>query len=271
MKAPLSDSILFAVCRLVDDAQGPTRYPSHNEIDFIVTKFGLGQGDPKTQGLSAGKMKRVRQILNWSLEFKIASGEAFVGLLLSNLRANGGFRPTSPNYVGAEPIEDARRAFLEEGFELHEDGTLQPKVLDSLSGVQLTRALQTYVTRARKGSQDAALLTGTGKDLLEATAAHVLTTINGSYSDKANFPTLLGQAFIATGMKTSAHQQTASETVAEKFEKTLFEAACAVNSLRNKQGTGHGRPWLPSVTDVEAKAALEVMATVASRLLACLP
>ena len=41
-------------------------------------------------------------------------------------------------------------------------------------------ALSSYVERARKGGEDAALLTGTAKDLLEATAAYVLTEINGT-------------------------------------------------------------------------------------------
>lgn len=47
----------------------------------------------------------------------------------------------------------------------------------------------------------------------------------------------------------------------------MFDLACAVNSLRNKVGTGHGRPWLPNVTDVEAKVAIESMGSIAEWML----
>jgi hypothetical protein len=47
----------------------------------------------------------------------------------------------------------------------------------------------------------------------------------------------------------------------------MFDLACAVNTLRNKAGTGHGRPWLPNVTDAQAKAAVEFMGIIAEWML----
>jgi hypothetical protein len=47
----------------------------------------------------------------------------------------------------------------------------------------------------------------------------------------------------------------------------MYEAGCAVNALRNKQGTGHGRPWLPSVADAEAQASVQLIGIVASYLI----
>ena len=63
--------------------------------------------------------------------------------------------------------------------------------------------------REKRGAENAALVTGTGKDLLEATAAHILVERWGAYSSSANFPTLLGQAFVALGFATpqNARQQ----------------------------------------------------------------
>ena len=52
-----------------------------------------------------------------------------------------------------------------------------------------------------------------------------------------------------------------------RLQRALYEAACAVNTLRNKQGTGHGRPWLPSVTVEEARHATQVMGVVGDLLL----
>jgi hypothetical protein len=58
-----------------------------------------------------------------------------------------------------------------------------------------------YIRRAKRGSTDAALLIGTGKDLLEAVSVHILQQRYG-YSFTSNFPTLLGQVFVALGLAT---------------------------------------------------------------------
>ena len=56
----------------------------------------------------------------------------------------------------------------------------------------------------------------------------------------------------------------------ERVDAALYQSACAVNGLRNKQGTGHGRPFLPTVTPSQARIAIEVMGIVAERLLVVL-
>jgi hypothetical protein len=60
--APLSDAIIIAVARIVDDAQSETREPSHSDIEFQISQVQLQQGDPKTQGQLVGKAKRVRDL-----------------------------------------------------------------------------------------------------------------------------------------------------------------------------------------------------------------
>lgn len=265
-RAPLSDSIVVAVARLVEDA-GASREPTHSDIDFQVSRAGLAAADPKTQGQPVGKAKRIRAILSWSLENSPDKGEVFVAALIALVRGKGGFRKTSPNYVGGEPITDAIDAFRAEGFTLTHEGDLQPATLDNLTGAALTAALETYVRRARRGSEDAALLVGTGKDLLEATAAHVIAERYGQYPQQANFPTLLGQAFTALGLATPTLLSAPDEAPQRRLERALYESGCAVNALRNKEGTGHGRPWLPTVSDAEARAAVQLMGIVASFLL----
>lgn len=184
MPAPLTDSVIFAVARLVDDARVETRQPSHSDLDFQIGRAGLTAGDPKADGQLVGKAKRVRAALNWALTNDIRAGEALVESLIAFLRGCGGFRAGSPNYVGAEVITDAIGAFRAEGFVLSQDGELLAVVLDNLSGTELSAALACYVRRAQQGAQDAALLTGTGKDLLEATAAHILLERNGMLPSK---------------------------------------------------------------------------------------
>jgi hypothetical protein len=87
------------------------------------------------------------------------------------------------------------------------------------------------------------------------TAAHVLVTIYGSYSVKDNFPTLLGQAFVALGMSVPKDGQ--KDAPIFRLDRNLFEAACAIN----------GRPCLPTVTDYEARTTVETMGIIAERML----
>jgi len=264
---PMNDTILVAVAQLVDDAQTGRRDPSHEQIGFCIEKAGLKHADPFSQGQTVGKTKRLRAVLNQALNDDFKAAQKLTDSLISNIRGLGGFRPTSPNYVGVDAVGNLQAAFEAEGFVLTSDGELSPKVLDSLSGADLTAALNTYVRRAQRGADDAALLTGTGKDLLEATAAHVLVEVWSNNNPSHVFPALLGQAFVAVGLKTSEDKAQPGEPAQHGLQRALFDAACAVNRLRNKQGTGHGRPWLPTVTSDEAQAAAQTMGIVAGMLL----
>lgn len=265
--APVNDAIIIAVAQLVDDAQTERRDPSHSDLEFLIRRNTLTAGDPNSQGQIVGKAKRVRAALSWSLENDPNSGGAFVMGLINLIRGHGGFRESSPNYVGAHAIDNCVAAFGHEGYDFSSDGQLRPKVLDNLSGAALTEALQAYVRRAKRGAEDAALVTGTSKDLLEAVAAHILQQRYSGYSTTSNFPTLLGQVFVALGLATPHDPVLPGETPDRRIERAMYELACGINQLRNKQGSGHGRPWLPTVTDAQARMAIESMGVIAERLL----
>lgn len=264
---PLNDTIAVAMSQLVDDAQTDRRDPSHSDLEFQINRAGLRAGDPKHQGQTVGKAKRIRSTLSWALEHNCEAGGKLVLALLNAVRGHGGFRVQSHNYVGHEAIQNAISVFDSEGYRLSSDGELQPKLLDNLSGAELTQAIQSYVRRAKKGAADAALVTGTGKDLLEAVAAHILQQSYGSYSQTSNFPTLLGQAFSALNLATPQTSQGNSEPPRYRIERGMYELSCGINQLRNKQGTGHGRPWLPNVSEKEARSAIECMGVIAEYLL----
>lgn len=267
-RAPLTDAVLLAVARLVDDARAEKpREPSHSDIDYQISRVELAKVDPKVQGQVVGKAKRIRAVLSWALENAPDKGEVLVAAIIALVRAKGGFRDTSPNFSGSEAIRDAIDAFRADGYALSHDGELQPIAMDTLNGKPLTDALESYVLRARRGSQDAALLVGTGKDLLEATAAHIIQERFGHYPQQANLPTLLGQAFTALGLTTPQVPPVVGEPPQRRLERALYEAGCAVNALRNKEGTGHGRPWRSTVSDAEAHASVQLIGIVASFLL----
>lgn len=268
--APLSDAVITAVCRLVADAQSGTREPSHSDVTFRIEKCGLSAADPAAQGPPVGKAKRVRGVLYWAMENNFVAGESFVATLVNLVRGCGGFRAESPNFAGNDAINDAKDVFATEGYLLTDNGELIPSTLDTLSGKELTSALSSYAQRARRGSSDSALVVGTGKDLLEATAAHVLQEKWGTYPTTVNFPMLLGQAFTALGFATTETEPIPGEPNIRDVDRKMYEMGCAVNRLRNKEGTGHGRPRLTNVTGDQGKWAVEMMGVIAGRLLEAL-
>ncbi|MES2178013.1 MAG: abortive infection family protein [Gemmatimonadota bacterium] len=254
----------MALSRLVDDAKVETREPSHSVLEDAFLRTGLSKADPNRNGRPIGKAKRLRGVLHWAMDNDPDSGGRLAALIISLIKGCGGFRDSSPNFVGKEAIADATEAFRADGFSLGSDGDLRPVVLESLSGKGMTEALQAYVRRAQRGAEDAALLAGTSKDLVEATAAHVLTERFGAYPTTANFPTLLGQAFVALGLCVDPN---AAASPQDRIDASLYALACATNALRNKQGVGHGRPFPASVNTDEARNAIAGMGIVASRLL----
>lgn len=267
MELPLSDSIITAISKLVDDAQVDSREPSHSDLEFQIEQAGLTQADPKTHGRTVGKAKRVRSTLNWALENDIKAGSKLVHLILSQIKALGGFRDTSQNYVGHESIRNLISVFDSENFSLSENGDIHPKVLATLKGKHLTKALEKYAERAKRGSEDAALLSGTGKDLLEATAKHIIQSKYGTSPKNANFPALLGQAYAALQMATPQTPKAGAEPAIKDYERALFEVAVAVSTIRNKEGTGHGRPNVTALSVDDSSSLIETVGIVAGFLL----
>jgi Abortive infection C-terminus len=267
IEPPLTEGIASAAARLVDDHQAP-RQPTHYDLGRIIKECRLESTDPNQgPGPPVGKAKRIRIVLLDALDHDLPAGQRLLRKLVTVVRSDGGFRDGSDNYVGAEAISNLADELQEQGFELSEDGYLRPIVLDTLAGVEVTNALKGYARRAQQGALDAALVVGTGKDLLEAVAAHILVE-QGASSDagKLNFPDLLSFAFVSLRM-TIPRGAPSSITAQQRIEMALFEAGCAVNTLRNKQGTGHGRPFLPTVSAKEATTAVQVMGVIATDML----
>jgi hypothetical protein len=265
MRVPLDDAVIGAVSRLFDDRES-TREPSHYQLGVHIKAVGLGDMDPPRSN-PMGKSKRIRAVLNAALEHEEEAGGELVTRLIGELRSAGGFREESQNFVGSESIDNAKAAFAGVGVQLAGDGDLRLAVLESLAGSDANDALMSYVRRARRGWEDSALVVGTGKDLLEATAAHVLLELYSAYNEHLPFAALLGQAFAALNLATPQSPAQPQESPQRAIERALYDLGCGVNRLRNKQGTGHGRPFLPELGPDEARTAIEALGLIAEHLL----
>ena len=80
---------------------------------------------------------------------------------------------------------------------------------------------------------------------------------------------MLGQAFTALGLAamTPKQEQGGLPGARDAMSVALYQLAIAVNRLRNKAGSGHGRPFLTDLTAAEVRAATEATGLVAGRLL----
>jgi Abortive infection C-terminus len=236
----------------------------------LFRRAGLEEADPRSDRISAstiGKMKRVRDVLAYAAETDPEAGGKLVDRLHATMRACGCFRLGSQHFPDAAVMQAAREALTREGYELDRDGHAPPALLEGLEGAQLTAALWAYVRRARAGSRDAQLVVGTNKDLIEATARHVLVETTGAYHGSMNFPATLYQAFDRLGLAAAppAVAQRLSTDPHAQFEQPLY--LLAVNRLRNAEGTGHGRPSLASVGTRQARLLNQASGLVSQCLL----
>ncbi len=154
-----------------------------------------------------------------------------------------------------------------EGYVFSSDGVLSKVILDDLYGIEAVKTLKAYARRAKRGIEDAALLTGTSKDLMEAVAKHILLVKRGVYPNQMNFPTLMGQAFMELGLVTNYTKPQPNEPAQYRVDRAIFDLACSINSLRNKQGTGHGRPVPSTLTESEGRLSIEAMGIISEYLL----
>lgn len=263
----INDEIVSVVSRFFAEGAGP----SHDELTRLIARVGLTHADPRTThpNEQVGKMRRLREVLTFAIDNDPPSGDQLVRSVIGAVRSYGAFRPESPGYATSDRIDAARAAFKAQGYELDPSGELHPSVLENLEGAALTKALQNYVRRAQRGSTDDALLVGTDKDLMEAVARHLLVSRVGTFPTHGRFDATLWQTYEVAQLATpdlTAVKSLDSDPM-KAFEQATWLLAIAVNRLRNADGTGHGRPFPPTVSTPRARAATLAAGLVSQLLL----
>jgi hypothetical protein len=86
-------------------------------------------------------------------------------------------------------------------------------------------------------------------------------------ADTENFPTLLGQAFMAEGLTTPATTKQPGESAYAEVERRLFESGVRYQPPPEQGGDWSRPPFPLTVSDAEARIATEVMGAVAQLLL----
>lgn len=271
----LTIPIIVAVAEMIDDssARGQRdvapdkarhRPPSHNDLTNLFDRHNLKNFDPRESGESVGKAKRLRAVLTAARENSLEErGGLCITELIGQIKGVGGFIPGHHHYVGEKAIQTMDNALRDEGFQLMPNGDMLQLNLDPLQGRDLTEALRGYIRRAIHGDQDAALAVGNSKDLLEATIKHCLDESNISYKEKESFPNLITTLFSCWEVSNILPPD--QDFV--NMKRLIVDMACAVNFLRNKKGTGHGRPQLAELTLQQAKFTVQVSGVITEFML----
>lgn len=180
-----------------------------------------------------------------------AAGFGFAMQVIAELRAGGAFDSQLSEYAGDDKVARLRNALEATGYDLSPNGAVQPKVIDNLHGSELTDALRAIVRRMNVNPDDAELHLGSGKDLDETAARHVLEERTGDYpigGHAGSFPVTLANAFTVLGLSVPPGLPPLDLDPHKEVQQCLYLLAVAVNRLRNDAGTGHGRPSGPKRT-----------------------
>ena len=228
--------------------------PSHDELDAAFARVGLAAYDPAPKGRTfngpLGKTKRIRRELTAAGDGEPQAGLQLALHLVELLRADGAFEPALDAYAGAEKVTRLQGAFGRRGYTLDRDGSVRPTVIDNLTGTELSSFLRAYVDRVNLNPEDTPLQIGTGKELDEAAARHVLLERRGDYPTSgraSSFPQTLAEAFSALDLEIGPDLSSQLNSDPRlQVHQCIFLLGVAVNRLRNDAGTGHGRPNGPT-------------------------
>ncbi|RBY87443.1 abortive infection family protein [Blastococcus sp. TF02A-26] len=248
--------------------------PSHDQLTFAIRRTGLEAHDPRNLEPMVGKTRRLRRILTEATDHNPAAGFNLAKHVIAELRAAGAFDPRLSDYAGDAKVAKLRNALDALGYDLSPSGTVHAKVIDNLHGSELTAALQAIVRRMNVNADDAELHIGSGKELDEAAARHVLEERTGSYpvgGPAGNFPVTLANAFTVLGLAVPTTLPPLDSDPHREVQQCLYLLAVAVNRLRNDAGTGHGHPSGPRktapLTPEEGRVVARATALIAGTLL----
>ncbi|MFC7458047.1 abortive infection family protein [Brachybacterium sp. GCM10030267] len=234
MPPPWTNEVAHALRRLMERAM----YPSHAGLDDIFARRHIDVPEIDVQGERMSKVRRLRA----AFEQADAQGEDAVKWLVADVIDEMRFHDvfSHPGEERLELVERLRAALASAGAILDADGRIQrgyagPEI--SAGGRETVDRLQ---GKLRKGDLDPGSILGTSKDLLEATAKHLLHE-HEPEARPADMPGIVTQAMRAAGLTTNANEIDSPNAKAiAGLRGQVVKTAAAVAPLRNNGGDGHG-------------------------------
>ena len=213
-------------------------YPSHTGLDDIFSRRDIDVPRVDERGENLNKPRRLRA----AFEAADAQGEGavkwFVNDIVEEMRFQNVFAQPTPGRL--ELIEKLRSALAAAGATLDTDGRIQSKFVGpniAAGGRETVDRLQALL---RRDNLDPASILGTSKDLLEATAKHLLHEHEPD-ARPGDMPGIVPQAMRGAGLATRPGEIASPNAKAiAGLRDQVVKTAAAVAPLRNKGGDGHG-------------------------------
>ena len=234
MKTPWATDVALNLSRLMEK----TWYPSRGGLDAIFGKLAINSPETDRQGSSISKVTRLRRAFDQA----DARGEqAVVNLvkeLIEEMRFKGVFSSTDEQTQ--ELVSALRASLVQAGARLTDEGRLEPLTLGPAIEAGGRETVNRLQSRLRDPLLDPGAILGTSKDLLEATAKHLLKEHSPEVR-AGDMPGVVGQAMRAAGLSTIPGEidSTNAKAVAA-LRQQVIKTAEAVTSTRNTGGDGHG-------------------------------
>ncbi|GAB3438969.1 abortive infection family protein [Phycicoccus ginsengisoli] len=240
--------------------------PSHTVISRVLTSAGYFDGyEYKPDVPGPNKAERVLRAFR-EAEKRPARGRDLLEGLLSALRVAGlvgtGDRSEAENTL--------RRALGGSGWYLTDEGQLRPFL-----GVDLStggrEALDVQVDRLRRSTEDPALLIGTAKEMLESVAKFVLEELGYPTQANMDFSQLWHLARERLWvLPQQVDPDLPGAASIQAIHESTWRIAQHTNTLRNLQGTGHGRTLPSGVSEELALLVVREATSVAEYMLVML-
>lgn len=259
MENPINGEVVAALTVFVRGGSGP----SHSSLTSALLAAGIVGLTPYSSG-SFDSLSKVDRITEAACKVwqQSTRGRRLVEEILSIYRVAGIFG--DPNLQ--MEVASLRSALLQRGWALDTDGRL-----DRLGDIDLEvgdrQALNDQLNRLRHNTEDAGLLLGTAKELLESVGKFVLEE-NGRLPDRRiNMPEVMTVSMELLGiMPVQVDASTEGGKQLRKVYQAVRTVVDAINELRNDHGTGHGRT-LPSGVSVEAARFMIRQATMVAEMM----
>ena len=269
---PVSDEVAATLGAFVAGGDGPT----HSVLTGVFGRAGYGRVAPYDRDnlqLQPNKQERVRRTVIAAVCDPARSRDLVDGLL-SQYRAFGFFRPNkdpAAEAIRQERVTAAASAFARVYWELTQQGELRPAGVGAVISTEGRPAIEEQLDRLRRATEDPGLMLGTAKEMLESTAKYVLEEFSVPYTAKTDFDHLWHLARDRLGLIPQSVDTTRAggEEVREILQSS-WSIARMTNTLRNHEGTGHGRTLPTSVTPDIANLVVREACSVAELVLATL-
>lgn len=246
--------------------------PSHSSLDSVFARVGCADADPAPAAkrehdraanrMSVNKEQRLNAVFAAAL--RRGKGRELTEAVLEQLRLTA-------TDLAAPDVMPLKRALNRCGFSLTADGYLELASLATVTSHADRPAIEDQLARLRRAQDDAGLMLGTSKEMLESAAKYVLEELGFPPPAAADFPQLLYLARERLAIRPEDIAATGPQTAAVK--KVLGAAATIaeqVNYLRNREGTGHGRTLPSGVSEEVAHLVVREACSVAELMFAAL-